>query len=380
MSSGDFARAIAPSQLDTSIFHAGPEVVQALFAGEIDIAYLGPGPAINAFVKSHGQGIRIIAGSAANGVVIVARTGSGIHTLADLKGKRIATPQVGNTQDLSCRHYMMRVLHQSDADNVLAVASSEQAAMMSRGQIDASWAPEPWASRLVRQAGAEVIAHEKDLWPNQRFALTVVVTTPEFLSKHPDVVRKVLVVHRAWTARLQQDPGRYVPQLGDALEALTGKRLPKGILGESMKHIVFTDDPMEPSLQTFAEWTYDLGFSRQRTNLAKLTDLRILKQIEQGPTAQAFVGSAPRTMMRLARKSVRGADPTRDHGPRTTEPPTPNPPPYGCHHCKTPPLDCRPLPGAQSAGVSRIHADPSRRQHGPGVHQLGFAPPEHVPP
>ncbi len=293
VSSGDFARAIAPSKLSTSIFNAGPAVVQALFAGEIDIAYLGPGPAINAFVKSHGQGIRIIAGSAANGVVIVARPGSGIHTLADLKGKRIATPQVGNTQDLSCRHYMIRVLHQSDADNVLAVASSEQAAMMSRGQIDASWAPEPWASRLIQQAGAQVIAQEKDLWPDQRFSLTVVVTTPEFLARHPDIVRKFLSVHRAWTARLQQDSARYVPALGEALEGLTGKRLPEGVLGESMKNILFTDEPVERSLQTFAEWTYDLGFARQRTNLAELTDLRILKQIEQANAQAALLPPPP---------------------------------------------------------------------------------------
>jgi NitT/TauT family transport system substrate-binding protein len=279
VASGDLAKALAPSQLTSRVFNAGPSLVEALFGGEIDLGYLGPGPAINAFVKSHGQGIRVIAGAAANGVLIVARPDAGINTLADLKGKRIATPQVGNTQDISCRHYMTQVLHQSDLGNVLPVSNAEQAAMLARGQIDAAWSPEPWGSRLVQETGAKVIAHEKDLWPEHQFILTVVVTTPQFLQEHPDIVEKMLKVHRTWTARLQQEPDRYVAQLDDALATLTGKRLPKGILSAALANIQFTDEPLEPTLKTFSQWTYDLGFSRRQADLSALTDLTFLHRV-----------------------------------------------------------------------------------------------------
>ena len=206
IASGDFTGAVAPAKLSTKVFNAGPSLIEALFAGEIDIGYVGPGPALSAHARSKGQGIRVISGAAANGVLIVARKDAGISTLADLKGKRIATPQHGNTQDIAARHYLIADLKQSDANNVIAVQNSEQAGMMDRGQIDAAWAPEPWGSRLIAETGAKLIAEEKDLWPEKQFSLTVVVTTPEFLAQHPDVVKKVLHGHAKWPAARQQEP------------------------------------------------------------------------------------------------------------------------------------------------------------------------------
>src|SRR3954471_23363486 len=226
VASGDFQRAVAPAKVTTKVFNAGPSLVEALFAGEIDIGYVGPGPALAAHGKSKGRGVRVIAGAAANGVLIVARDGSGINSLEDLKGKRLATPQQGNTQDIAARHYLTKTLGQADTKNVLPVANTEQAARMSRQQIDASWAPEPWGSLLVAQAGAKVIGQERDLWPGKRFAITLVVTTPEFLAKHPDVVERILGVHRAWTAKLKNTPDAQLPQLESALFALTKKQLP----------------------------------------------------------------------------------------------------------------------------------------------------------
>jgi NitT/TauT family transport system substrate-binding protein len=149
VASGDFAKAVAPVPFSTTVFNAGPSLIEALLAGEIDVAYVGPGPALNAQAKTHGQGIRVIAGGADNGVLIVARDGSGIHTLQDLKGRKIATPQHGNTQDLAARHYLKDVLHQSDLSNVLPISNAEQSGMMGRGQIDAAWAPEPSARRKI---------------------------------------------------------------------------------------------------------------------------------------------------------------------------------------------------------------------------------------
>ena len=281
VASGDFANAIAPAQLKTQVFNAGPSLIEALLAGEIDLAYVGPGPALNAQAKTNGQGIRVIAGAASNGVLIVAREGSGIGKLEDLRGKRLATPQHGNTQDLAARHFVRFVLHQDNDDNVMPIPNAEQAAMMSRGQIDAAWAPEPWGSFLVAQAGAQVIGQEKDLWPDKQFTLTVVITTPDFLAEHPDVVEKMLGVHRIWTRRLSEDPQRYLPQLDAGLFALTGKRLPRGVLPAAIKRVKFTDEPLVSTFQALANWSYELEFTVQPPNLAGLIDTSILKKLEQ---------------------------------------------------------------------------------------------------
>jgi NitT/TauT family transport system substrate-binding protein len=281
VASGDFAKAIAPVPFSTKVFNAGPSLIEALLAGEIDVAYVGPGPALNAQAKTHGQGIRVIAGAADDGVVIVARDGSGIEKLEDMKDKKLATPQHGNTQDLAARHYLKDVLHQSDLANVLPIANAEQAGMMGRGQIDAAWAPEPWGSFLVAQNHAHVVGEEKDLWPNKEFTLTVVITTPDFLADHPDVIEKLLRVHRSWTKRLQEQPEQCVPQLDAALFALTSKKFPAGVLSSSLGHVKFSDEPLQETFQSLADWSSELGFVNGKIDLTGLIDTTILRKLQQ---------------------------------------------------------------------------------------------------
>jgi NitT/TauT family transport system substrate-binding protein len=276
VASGDFGRAVAPVPLETRVFNAGPSLVEALFAGEIDIGYVGPGPAIAGNAKSYGEGIRVIAGAAADGVVIVARNGSGITRMEDLAGKRLGTPQLGNTQDVSARHYLSAVL-KVPIDGIVPVENSQQAALFARGQLDAAWVPEPWGQRLVSETGATIVAEEKDLWPDKEFALTLVVTTPEFLSKHPDVVKKVLEVHERWTKELSKDAQAHVQELGDALAALTGKRLPPDVLPAALGRVKFIDEPLPSTLRTFAAWAQDLGYERRTVGLDALVDTRILE-------------------------------------------------------------------------------------------------------
>jgi NitT/TauT family transport system substrate-binding protein len=280
VASGDYAQAVAPAKLSTKVFNAGPAMIEALFAGEIDVAYVGPGPALNGFQKSRGQGLRVIAGGAANGVVIVARKDSGINTLADLKGKKLATPQMGNTQDISARHFLASQLQQTNLSNVMPIANAEQAGLMARGQIDAAWAPEPWGSVLVAECDAKIVAEEKDLWPGKQFGLTVVITTPEFLKSHPEVIRKLLEKHVIWTNRLSSEPGKYVGDLEKGLFGLTKKKLPAGVLASALPHVKFTVDPLEETFTTMAQWSYDLGLSQQRTKLEGLFDTTILKTVE----------------------------------------------------------------------------------------------------
>jgi NitT/TauT family transport system substrate-binding protein len=284
---GDFQKALGESKLVTKTFNAGPSLIEALFAGEIDIGYVGPGPVTNAYAKSHGDGIRVVAGAAANGVVIVAAPNSGITKLEDLKGKRVATPQLGNTQDVSARHYLIDTLGQTSADNILPVPNAEQAAMMSRGQIDAAWAVEPWGARLVAEAGGKIIAEEKDLWPDKEFVLTLVVVSPKFLADHPDQVEAILKVHRDWTARLAADPQSHAKELSAALEGLTSKKLSEAIVGDALTRVRFSDEPLESSLATFAKWAYDLGMTRETPNIKGLVDDTLLRRLQGSPANQA---------------------------------------------------------------------------------------------
>jgi NitT/TauT family transport system substrate-binding protein len=286
VSGGSFEKAIAPAKLSTKVFNAGPSLIEALFAGEIDIGYVGPGPALNAHAKSRGEKVRIIAGSAANGVLIVARKDSGINSLADLAGKRIATPQLGNTQDISARHYLSTELRQKDLNNILPIANSEQAALMTRGEIDAAWAPEPWGSRLIVEGNARLLAEEKDLWPGKQFSLTLVVTTPEFLAKHPDLVEKMLTVHVRLTRWLNSAPQTWATPLDQALKQLTGKSLPPGLVASSMNYVRFTEEPLDQTLTTMNQWAYDLKLINSPTIAPGLVDTTILRKVQAHSTTQ----------------------------------------------------------------------------------------------
>lgn len=286
---GDLERALAPTKVDGKLFNAGPSLVEALLAGQIDIGYVGPQPALAGFARSGGE-VVVIAGAAANGSVIVARADSGISGLADLKDKAIATPQLGNTQDLSARHYVTRQLGQPNADNIKPIANADQAGMMLRRQIDAAWVPEPWGQRLITEAGARLIAEEKDLWPGGEVTLTVVVTTRKFLQAQPDLVEKVLRVHRGWTGKLRTDPRGVLPALEDGLFKLNGKRLPAGVLPRAIERVRFTEEALTQTFRTYAQWSADLGFAKSVPSLDGLLDVSILRRLQKSPAAPTQSG------------------------------------------------------------------------------------------
>ncbi len=280
VSSGDFAAAIAPMTLNAKAFGAGPALIEALFAGEIDLAYIGPGPALNAYARSRGQAVRIIAAAANNGVAIVAAKDSDIQTLADLAGHRIATPQRGNTQDLSARHYYQTTFNADPADHIVAIPNAEQPGLLARGQIDAAWSPQPWATLLITQSGGRLIAEEKSLWPDGEFNSTVVITTPQFLQSHPAIIESILATHCKWTRRLQNDPAATLPDLEAALFKLTQKKLPPGLLADAIESITFTNRPLPDTFSTYADWTFDAGLAKAPIDTANLIDTTLLDRIE----------------------------------------------------------------------------------------------------
>jgi NitT/TauT family transport system substrate-binding protein len=276
---GDFQGALGDTHLAAKVFNAGPSLIESLIAGDIDVGYVGPGPALTAWAETHGQEIVVIAGSAANGVVIVAGPKSNIHSLADLAGRKIATPQRNNTQDISARHYLLATLHQTDDRNVIPLSNSELVGRMIAGDIDAAWTPEPWGSRLVDAAGGRIIAEEKDLWPDHEFSLTVVVARTAFLHDHADLVRKLLAVHHAWTQKLAADPQTYAPQLQDALYALTKNKLPPSVMQSALGHVKFTDDPLPATFKIMNQWSVDLRVIKRPVPLDGLFDTSILASL-----------------------------------------------------------------------------------------------------
>lgn len=283
---GDFQKAFGAVPLKTSVFNAGPAALEAMFAGELDLVYVGPGPALNAYFKSGGKVLRVIGGAAANGVVIVARKGSGITKLEDLKGKRIATPQYGNTQDIAARAFLLHTLHDKDKKDggtttIETIINADQLGLFKQGQIDAAWAPEPWGTRLIKEAGGVLIEEEKNLWDGKKFNITLIVATSKFLRQHPDIVEAFLKTHIELTEFVRSSPDAAAPIINDELKRLQGKALAPEILKEALSRVEFDTDPLPASVDKMALWYSELGFTKKKPDLSKLFELSILNRLKE---------------------------------------------------------------------------------------------------
>ena len=254
------------------LFDSGPQVIEALFANEIDLAYVGPGPAINGFLKSDGKSLRILAGAASGGVSLVVHPHSGIKSPADFSGKRIAAPQIGNTQDVSLRSFLyqnnLKPAEKGGTVYVINVVNPDIFTLFSKGELDAAWVPEPWATRLVQQLDGVRLFQEKDLWPDQKFSSAVLMARSEFLEKHPDVVQKWVEAHIQTSDWINEHRDETEIIYNDFLKKNTGKTLPPEILHEAFSNLQITSDPIESSVYTFAERANSLGYlGREGYNL-----------------------------------------------------------------------------------------------------------------
>jgi NitT/TauT family transport system substrate-binding protein len=278
---GSFARALgAETTIDWKLFSAGPAVVQALFASELDLAYLGTGPAIVGFVKSRGEALRIIAGAADGGAALVVREGAGINGPDDFHGKRVATPQLGNTQDVALRGWLvehgLEVMERGGDVRVMPMANAEQLAMFRRGEIDAAWTAEPWVSRLVHEGGGRVLFDERDEWKHLtdgRFATTVLVAHPRFLAAHPDLVARWVNAHVELTSRIAAQPDESKRLTNEELKRLIGKPLRDAVMDEAWGRVAFTTDPIVPSIVQMARWAFGQGFlGRREPDVSQIVD------------------------------------------------------------------------------------------------------------
>lgn len=280
---GFFADALGEDvTLTTATFNAGPAAIEALFSGAIDATYIGPNPTVNGFVQSGGEAVRVVSGAASGGAFLVVR--EGIDSPADLAGTTIATPQLGNTQDVALRHWLTEQGLSNDlaGGGDVAIAPQENAQILdafAAGAIDGAWVPEPNATRLL-EAGAEVLVDERDLWPDGRFVTTNLIVNPTFLEEHPDVVRGLIEGQVDANAWLNENPEEAQAVVGDAIAELSGKPLPEGVIGKAWANIEFTDDPVPSSLLTGAEHAAEVGTLEGGVpDLDGLYDLSILNEV-----------------------------------------------------------------------------------------------------
>ena len=282
---GQFEKALGPGvQIEWKSFNAGPAAIEAIFANAIDLTYVGPNPAVTGYVRSQGAAVRVIAGAASGGASLVVRQGSGIEKASDFHGKKVATPQLGNTQDVELRSWLrangLKPREKGGDVQVLPITNADQFTLFLKGQIDAAWAPEPWASRLVRDAGGRIFIDERDLWPNREFVIADLIVRPQFLKDHPDVVKNFLRAHVELTDWIGKNPLQAKQILNQQLQKETGKPLEAAILDDAFSRMAVTYDPIRSALQKATQQAFDEGFlGRTPPDLSGLYDLALLNEV-----------------------------------------------------------------------------------------------------
>jgi sulfonate transport system substrate-binding protein len=293
---GFFAEALgAEVKLETRSFNAGPEAVEALFSDALDIAYIGPNPAINAFAQSHGEAIRIVAGATSGGAaLVVAPT---ITEPAQLKGTKIATPQLGNTQDVALRAWLQQQNLSANLEGGGDVAIAPQANAQTletfrAGVVQGAWVPEPWSTRLVLEGGGRVLVDERSLWPDGKFVTTHVIVRAQFLKQHPELVERVLRAHVRAVDFLNAEPGAARQLVNAAIGKLTGKELPPAVIENAWKSLEFTVDPIASSLFESAKHATAVGLL-EPVSLDGIYDLSLLNgMLATAGRPQIAVGAA----------------------------------------------------------------------------------------
>jgi len=283
LAKGSFQKALGSEvRIQTRTFNAGPSEIEALFAGEIDLGYIGPNPAINGFVRSKGKALRIIAGATSGGAVFVVRKDSEIINVKDLAGKRLASPQIGNTQDVALRAYLRKkglVLKEKGGNvEVIPVANPDIFTLFVKKELDGAWVPEPWGARLVREANGRIFLDERDLWPEGKFVTAHIIVSTSFLREHPQLVRKWLDAHVQTTRWINANLAEAKKLLNEKIKELTSAALAPGVLDDAFSRLLVTYDPLTESLQKVADDAHALGFL-QNKNLDGIYDLTPLNQV-----------------------------------------------------------------------------------------------------
>ena len=278
---GIFEAHMGENRLEVQTFNAGPAAVEALFSEGLDAAYIGPNPAINAFVKSKGEAIRIVSGATSGGAFLVVRPN--VSTARDLVGTKVASPQLGGTQDVALRHWLagegLKADHHGGGD--LAIVPQENGQTLETfksGEIAGAWVPEPWATRLVREGGGKVLVDERDLWPGGAFVTTHLIVRTEFLAEHPDAVRRLVSGQVAANRFIAENAEEAQRITNEGIGRITGKKLAEETIAEAWRNLTFTNDPVAASLRSSADHAAEVGLL-DAVDLDGIYDLEILNEI-----------------------------------------------------------------------------------------------------
>ncbi len=282
VSDGQFQQSLGSTKLETQVFNAGPAAIEALSAGAIDAAFVGPNPAINSWTKSKGTSLKIVSGATSGGAEFVVKPGITADP-ASLKGKTFATPQLGNTQDVALRYWLkekgLSAPKTGSGDvNISPQDNAQTLQTFKAGDIDGAWVPEPWASRLVQEGGGKVLVNEKDLWPGGKFVTTHLVVSQKYLQSNPDQVKALLSGVLATQEKISSDKAGSRLAVNNALKQLTGKALDDTVLVRAWDNLDVTVDPIASSLKTDLDHAVAVGTSTE-ADLNGIYDLSILNSL-----------------------------------------------------------------------------------------------------
>lgn len=285
VSNGMFQEQLGPNvKLETKTFNAGPAEIDALFAGEIDAGFIGPNPAINGYVKSDGAALRIVAGGASGGALLVVRPEANINGPKDLAGKVLASPQLGGTQDVALRAYILsaglKTRENGGTVTVQPLANADTLTQFKQGKLDGAWVPEPWATRLVQEANGKILVDEKTLWPRGQFVTTHLIVSTSFLAKYPDVVEALIRGEIKAIQFINEKPEDAKKLVNAEIARITTAGLAPAVIDAAWQNLDFTWDPIASSLRKSADDAFALGFlGTKKPDLAQIYDLTILNRV-----------------------------------------------------------------------------------------------------
>jgi len=255
---------IFPNEMvDTKLFDSGPQVIESMFSRSIDIAYVGPGPAINGFLKSEHE-LKILSGAASGGASFIVHPNSDIETAEDFSGKRIAAPQIGNSQDISLRNYLSQnglvPAEKGGTVIVLNISNPDIYTLFVKGEIDGAWVPEPWATIFVEELGGNRLFFEESLWPEKQFASVLLIGRAEYIEKNPEIIQSWIESHDQTVTWINENPEESEVLFNQFMKKTLGQTLPEKIVSTSLSNLEITSDPINESIAMFAERADSLGY------------------------------------------------------------------------------------------------------------------------
>jgi NitT/TauT family transport system substrate-binding protein len=283
---GWFEERLGPDvEVQWFVYNAGPSAMEAIFARSLDLAYVGPNPAINAHLKSRGEEIRIVAGACSGGAALVVPSDGRIKSDADFRGKKLATPQFGNTQDVAARAWLQskgfRIRMTGGDVLVIPTANADQLSLFEKGDLDAVWTVEPWVSRLVLEARGKVYLDESSLWEQTggKYVTTHLVSSVHFLNQQPELLKKWIAAQVELTAWINQHPEQAKKIFNEEIKIETTKALPKPTLDRAWQNLTLTDDPIRSSLIKSAADAHRIGFLKEPPDLSRIYRLDLLNAV-----------------------------------------------------------------------------------------------------